>query len=111
MWNDFITTPAQLIKYVDQFERPTVGAYFDTSNMVRYGVPSADWIRALGKRMLRFDLKGYSKSKLWVGIGEGDEDWPEILKAFPPTVGKRLGEPLGPTPVFKPRKNHHKFPL
>ena len=82
VWNDFITTPEQLIKYVDQFQTPTVGAYFDTSNMIKYGVPSADWIRALGKRMLKFDLKGYSKSKQWVDIGEGDENWPEILKAL-----------------------------
>jgi len=31
---------------------------------------------------VKFDLKGYSKSKQWVAIGEGDEDWPEILKAL-----------------------------
>jgi hexulose-6-phosphate isomerase len=49
--------------------------------MVKFGVPSADWIRKLGKRMLKFDFKGYSKAKGWVGIGEGDEDWPDILKA------------------------------
>ena len=82
VWNKFITKPEQLVEYVDQFQTPTVGAYFDTSNMIKYGVPSADWIRALGKRMLKFDLKGYSKTKEWVGIGEGDEDWPEILKAL-----------------------------
>lgn len=82
VWNNFITRPDQLVKYVDQFQTPTVGAYFDTSNMIKYGVPSADWIRALGKRMLKFDLKGYSKSKQWVAIGEGDENWPDILKAL-----------------------------
>ncbi|MEX2113363.1 MAG: sugar phosphate isomerase/epimerase family protein [Pirellulales bacterium] len=82
VWNDFITTPEQLVEYVDAFRTPTVGAYFDCSNMLKYGVPPAAWIRKLGKRMLKFDFKGYSHDKKWVAIGEGDEDWPEILKAL-----------------------------
>jgi hexulose-6-phosphate isomerase len=82
VWNDFITTPEQLIQYVDDFATPTVGAYFDCSNMLKYGVPSAAWIRKLGPRMLKFDFKGYSREKQWVPIGEGDENWPEILQAL-----------------------------
>ncbi|HJZ54562.1 MAG TPA: sugar phosphate isomerase/epimerase family protein [Gemmataceae bacterium] len=92
VWNNFITKPEQLIQYVDDFKSPVVGAYFDCSNMIKYGVPPADWIRKLGKRMLKFDFKGYSKAKakeagnegagFRVEIGEGDEDWPEILKAL-----------------------------
>jgi hexulose-6-phosphate isomerase len=82
VWNNFITKPEQLVEYVDQFKTPYVGAYFDCSNMVKFGVKSGDWIRQLGKRMLKFDFKGYSKSKGWVPIGEGDEDWPDILKAL-----------------------------
>jgi hexulose-6-phosphate isomerase len=82
VWNEFITKPEQLIEYVDSFKSPAVGAYFDCSNMIKYGVPPAEWIRKLGKRMVKFDFKGYSKSKKWVPIGDGDEDWPEILKAL-----------------------------
>jgi L-ribulose-5-phosphate 3-epimerase len=82
VWNNFLTTPDQLVEYVDQFKSPYVGAYFDCSNMIKYGVKSGDWVRKLGKRMLKFDFKGYSKSKGWVPIGEGDEDWPDVLKAL-----------------------------
>jgi L-ribulose-5-phosphate 3-epimerase len=82
VWNDFLTKPEQLVKYVDEFNTPTVGAYFDVSNMVKYGVPPAQWIRMLGKRMLKFDFKGYHLQKGWVDIGEGSEDWPEVLKAL-----------------------------
>jgi hexulose-6-phosphate isomerase len=92
VWNNFITKPEQLIQYVDDFKSEYVGAYFDCSNMLKYGVPPADWIRKLGKRMLKFDFKGYSKAKakeagnegagFRVEIGEGDEDWPAILKAL-----------------------------
>ena len=83
VWNDFITKPEQLVKYVDEFNDPAVGAYFDVSNMIKYGVPPADWIRALGKRMLKFDFKGYNgKTGQWVEIGEGTENWPDVLTAL-----------------------------
>jgi hexulose-6-phosphate isomerase len=83
VWNDFLTKPDQLVKYVDEFKSPqVVGAYFDVSNMIKYGVAPADWIRALGPRMFKFDFKGYSKEKGWVAIGDGDENWPEVLKAL-----------------------------
>ena len=92
VWNDFITKPEQLIKYVDQFESPTVGAYFDISNMIKYGVPPAEWVRKLGRRMVKFDFKGYSSELakksgkdgdgFKAKIGEGSEDWPEVLKAL-----------------------------
>jgi len=82
VWNNFITKPEQMIEYVDSFKNPWIGTYFDCSNMIKYGVPSADWIRKLGKRVLKFDFKGYSKAKGWVNIGEGDENWPDIVKAL-----------------------------
>lgn len=82
VWNNFITKPEQMVAYVDQFQDETVGAYFDISNMIKYGVPPAEWIRILGKRLLKFDLKGYSNTKKWCEIGEGDENWPEVLKAL-----------------------------
>jgi L-ribulose-5-phosphate 3-epimerase len=82
VWNNFITKPEQLVEYVDSFKTPFVGAYFDCSNMIKYGVSSADWIRKLGKRVLKFDFKGYSKTKQWVNIGEGDENWPDIITAL-----------------------------
>ena len=88
VWNNFLTKPEQLIEYVDQFKTESVGAYFDVSNMVKYGVQPADWIRKLGKRMLKFDFKGFNNDLFkagksgWVDIGDGTEDWPEVLKAL-----------------------------
>ncbi|HEX8914571.1 MAG TPA: TIM barrel protein, partial [Humisphaera sp.] len=87
VWNNFITTSDMFVKYIDQFNDPFLGGYFDCSNMVKYGEPPATWIRKLGKRMLKFDFKGYKLGEngqpgKWVGIGEGSENWPEILKAL-----------------------------
>ncbi len=83
VWNNFLTKPEQLVQYIDEFKSDSVGAYFDCSNMLKYGVPAAEWIRQLGKRMLKFDFKGYHiPSGKWVNIGDGSEDWPEVLKAL-----------------------------
>jgi hexulose-6-phosphate isomerase len=91
VWNNFITKPEQLVEYVDQFKSEWAAAYFDISNMIRYGVPPAEWVRKLGKRMVKFDFKGYNgdtatkandPGKGWCKIGEGTEDWPEVLKAL-----------------------------
>jgi L-ribulose-5-phosphate 3-epimerase len=83
VWNEFITKVEQMIEYVDAFKNPIVGAYFDVSNMIKYGMPPAEWIRRLGKRLYKFDFKGYShKNGFKTPIGEGDENWPEVLKAL-----------------------------
>ncbi len=48
VWNNFITKPEQMVAYVDQFQDETVGAYFDISNMIKFGVArrigSASWV-------------------------------------------------------------------
>jgi L-ribulose-5-phosphate 3-epimerase len=88
VWNLFITRPEQLVQYVDEFNDPIVGAYFDISNMIRFGFPPQDWITQLGKRMLKFDFKAYRHANFmkgespWVKIGEGDEPWPQVHKAL-----------------------------
>jgi L-ribulose-5-phosphate 3-epimerase len=87
VWNDFLTTPELMVKYIDAFNDPIVGAYLDPSNVLRYGkdtgIRGADWVRALGKRLLKFDFKGYSHEKGFkVNIGEGDEHWPDVMKAL-----------------------------
>ena len=82
VWNNFITSPEQMIDFVDSFNSPWVAAYFDCSNMLKYKVPSETWIRQLGKRLVKFDFKGYHMEKSWCSIGDGSENWPEILTAL-----------------------------
>jgi hexulose-6-phosphate isomerase len=88
VWNNFITKPEQWIEYIDSFKNDHLAGYFDCSNMIKFGVSSADWIRKAGKRIAKFDFKGFSMKKFeakqnpWVDIGEGDENWPDILKAL-----------------------------
>ena len=90
VWNNFLLSPVEAARYIDEFESPVVGAYFDVGNVVRYGWPE-HWIKALGQRIGKLDIKEYSRKKQmdegpWKGfgvkIGDGDCDWPAVLKAL-----------------------------
>jgi len=88
VWNKFLLSPLEFASYVDEFKSPWVKAYFDVGNVVLYGYPQ-DWIRTLGKRIVKVHLKDFKMGKGWdpitaqfVNLGEGDVDWAEIRKAL-----------------------------
>ena len=72
----------QFIEYVDSFNSPWVGMYYDIGNHWKYGQPG-DWIRAFGRRCVKLDAKGFSRAKNdWADIGEGDLPWADVRKAL-----------------------------
>ncbi len=86
VWNKFLLSPLEFAAYVDSFKSPWVRAYFDVGNVVLYGYPQ-DWIRTLGKRIVRIHLKDFKMDRdkgafYWKNIGEGDIDWQEVRKAL-----------------------------
>jgi L-ribulose-5-phosphate 3-epimerase len=90
VWNNFLLSPLEAARYVDEFDSPMVGWYFDIGNIVNYGWP-AHWIEALGHRILKLDIKDFSRAQrdsegLWKGfaveIGEGDAGWPQVRAAL-----------------------------
>lgn len=80
---------APFADYIDSFESPWVGAFFDLGNHARYGDVAA-WIRELGPRIVKLDIKGYSNAKAkaegkWKGfvdITAGDIDWAAVRAAL-----------------------------
>lgn len=83
VWNKFLLSPVEFARYIDEFESPWVGAYFDVGNVVEYGYPQ-EWIHELGKRILKIHIKEYAKPKRFdYKLGDGKEiDWPTIRKAL-----------------------------
>ncbi|MEM7205712.1 MAG: sugar phosphate isomerase/epimerase family protein [Planctomycetota bacterium] len=82
VWNGFLLSPLEFASYVDAFESPWVGAYFDIGNVIKFGWPE-QWIRILGKRILKLDVKGYShKESFKAAIDEGDCDWAAVREAL-----------------------------
>jgi len=81
VWNGFCETPAQLRDYIDQMNSPWVGVYFDIGNAQKFA-PSQEWIRTLGNRIVKLDVKGWGQADGFGKIGDGDVDWPEVRKAL-----------------------------
>ena len=80
---DHLQSADKFVKFVDDLNSPWVGMQFDIGNHWKYG-SMGDWIRSLGKRVVKLDLKGYSRAKNnWVKeIGTGDIDWADVRKAL-----------------------------
>ena len=90
VWNEFLLSPLEMARYLDEIGSPWVAAYFDIGNVMRFGWPE-QWIRILGKRIVKVDVKEYSRKKLadeglWKGLdvelGEGDVDWAAVREAL-----------------------------
>jgi hexulose-6-phosphate isomerase len=90
VWNNFLLSPLEAARYVDEFESPFVGWHLDCGNLVHYGWPE-QWVRILGKRIVTLHIKEYSRVKSdklgkWAGFDaeflKGDNNWPAIMKAL-----------------------------
>jgi L-ribulose-5-phosphate 3-epimerase len=86
VWNDFLMKPEQAKQYLDEINSPWVGWHFDIGNMVRFG-PSEEWIKVLGKRILKLHIKDYSTALdengkargFGVKLLAGSVNWPAVM--------------------------------
>jgi L-ribulose-5-phosphate 3-epimerase len=82
VWNKFLLSPLEFARYVDEFESPWLKAYFDVGNVIIYGY-SQDWIRTLGKRIVKIHLKDFKrKGYQWTNLLEGDVNWKQVRLAL-----------------------------
>lgn len=93
VWNNFLLSPLEAVRYVDQFESSMIGWYMDIGNVIRYGW-AEHWIEALGSRVMKIDVKEYSRKLqkeegVWEGfkveIGDGDCNWSAVNAALAKT--------------------------
>lgn len=81
VWNGFCETPEQMRDYIDEIASPWVGAYFDIGNCRKFG-RSEDWVRTLGRRIVKLDVKDWGDTEGFCKIGDGDVDWPAVRHAL-----------------------------
>ena len=89
VWNNFLLSPVEARRFIDEINHPLVGWYFDIGNILRYGWPE-QWIRTLHSRIMKLHIKEFSKELMNtkglregfnVNLLEGDNNWPVVMKA------------------------------
>src|SRR5579863_4954703 len=91
VWNDFLLSPMEAARYVDEFNNPAaVGWHMDLGNVVAYGYPE-QWVHILGKRIAKLHVKEFSRKKMNeegkrkgfdVKLGDGDINWKAVMQAL-----------------------------
>jgi hexulose-6-phosphate isomerase len=75
-------TAEKFVAFIDRFNSPWVGMYYDIGNHWKYGQPG-EWIRAFGRRCVKLDVKGFSRAdNKFTDIGAGDLPWDQVRNAL-----------------------------
>ena len=74
----------RFVRFVDSFNSPWIGMYYDIGNHWKYGRPE-EWIRTFGFRCVKLDVKGFSRAQnRFVDITSESDDlpWDQVRKAL-----------------------------
>lgn len=90
VWNQFLydhdggsdQSADKFAQYIDELNSPWVAMQFDIGNHWKYGHPG-QWIRTLGRRIVKLDIKGYSRANNnWADITKDDLPWADVRQAL-----------------------------
>lgn len=82
VWNKFLLSPLEMRDYIDGFNHPLIGAYFDVGNILLYGYPH-HWIQILGSRIKKVHIKDFDvNTRQFVGLLQGSVDYPRVMQAL-----------------------------
>ena len=85
VWNNFLLSPLEFARFVDEAGSPAVAAYFDIGNVIRTG-EAEHWIEVLGQRISRVHIKDYKRSvgtlDGFCDLLAGDVNFPAAVKAL-----------------------------
>ena len=106
VWNKFLLSPMEMKVFIDQFDTPHVGSYFDAGNVLATGYPE-QWIPILGERIKRVHFKDYRRAVGSVDgfcdLLSGDVNWPAVMSALNTAGydGWVAAEMIPPVPFYK----------
>jgi L-ribulose-5-phosphate 3-epimerase len=87
VWNNLWVRPEFFKHFVESVGSSSIRAYFDIANHVKYLIPPEQWIRTLGRLIVKCHVKDYKLSPdghsgSWPTLHEGSVDWPAVRKAL-----------------------------
>ncbi|MEQ9461827.1 MAG: sugar phosphate isomerase/epimerase family protein [Phycisphaeraceae bacterium] len=86
VWNGLFYSPIEFKAFIDSFNHPRLGIYFDTGNLLGYHQHPPHWIEVLGKRIRRVHVKDFKQSvgtlDGFCDLLEGDMPWAETMAAL-----------------------------
>lgn len=74
----------RFVNFVDSFNSPWVGMYYDIGNHWKYGQP-LEWLRQFGHRAVKLDIKGFSRAKnkfTDITSPEDDVPWDKVREGL-----------------------------
>jgi hexulose-6-phosphate isomerase len=87
VWNNLWVKPDLFANFVGSFQSKWLRAYFDIGNHVKYAPPE-EWIRALGKLLVKLHAKDFKLNDApggdgkFVNIRDGSVNWREVRAAL-----------------------------
>lgn len=85
VWNQFLLTPLEMKRFIDEINHASVKVYFDVGNVLQYGFPN-QWIQTLGSRIAKVHVKDFRKDigniTGFTSLLSGDLNWPKTISAL-----------------------------
>jgi L-ribulose-5-phosphate 3-epimerase len=85
VWNKFLLSPLEFVEFIDSFEHPNVGAYFDVANVLTYGFPD-QWIETLAQRVKQIHFKDYrldiDNVQGFTYLMQGNVPWERVIQSL-----------------------------
>jgi L-ribulose-5-phosphate 3-epimerase len=110
VWNNLWVRPEFFKQFVVSCDSRWIRAYFDIGNEVKYLIPSEQWIRTLGKLIVKCHVKDYKLTAdghngTWPSLREGSVNWPEVRKALDDVGYDGWGTIESPGPISLAEQN------
>jgi L-ribulose-5-phosphate 3-epimerase len=85
VWNRFLLSPLEFVRFLDEMNHPSLKAYLDIGNARIAGYPE-QWIRLLNSRLVSVHVKDIHSDAGHNGrvvpLFNGDVDWPAVIHAL-----------------------------